>query len=266
MVKIAIRDDDASFFTHPEDILNVYSDLGDFPISYAVVPYMLTNSYNGGNCKELKDNNVPRWFGENKELVETMKKLIALGRIEILLHGFTHEYHLVGGEILPEFLWRSAQDSEAVIANGKKYLEEVFGVKINWFVAPSNMINSANFYPIIENGMNFSGLISLSFNRPKTFKSFKNYLFRFFHRAFHKFGYPGLLDYGTHKEIYACPIVRGNYLYKMYAYCKKNNLPMVINSHYWDIRDNKSSRETLFDFVKFALNDGAKPCLISELL
>lgn len=62
MVKIAIRDDDASFFTHPEDILNVYSDLGDFPISYAVVPYMLTNSYNGGNCKELKDNKSPRWL------------------------------------------------------------------------------------------------------------------------------------------------------------------------------------------------------------
>lgn len=41
---------------------------------------------------------------------------------------------------------------------------------------------------------------------------------------------------------------------------------MVINSHYWDIRDNKSSRETLFDFIKYALKDGAKPCLISELL
>lgn len=266
MVKIVIRDDDASFFTRPEDVLNVYSELGDFPISYAVVPYMLTNSYDGGNCKELKNNKTPRWVGENIELVETMKKLISLGKIEVLLHGFTHEYHKVHGKILPEFLWRSPQECQSVIKDGKQYLEQVFGVKINWFVAPSNMISAANFQPIIDNGMNFSGLISLSFNRPKSLKSFKVFLFRFVHRIFHKFGYPGLLDYGTHKEIYACPIVRGKYLYRMYDYCKENGLPMVINSHYWDIRDNDESRQTLFDFIKFALKDGAKPCLISELL
>lgn len=40
MVKLAIRDDDANFFTKVEDIEFVYKDFEGFPISFAVVPHV----------------------------------------------------------------------------------------------------------------------------------------------------------------------------------------------------------------------------------
>ena len=41
MIKIAIRDDDMNFFTKVEDIKVVYKNFNYFPISFAVVPYVL---------------------------------------------------------------------------------------------------------------------------------------------------------------------------------------------------------------------------------
>lgn len=265
MVKLAIRDDDVSFFTNSEDILNVYSELGGFPISYAVVPYMLTNSYEGGNCKELIGNTQSRLVGENIELVRILKNEIKNNRAEILLHGYTHEYRKVGDKVLAEFLWRSPDECYEVIRSGKKHLEEAFGVDLKWFVAPSNLISRANFSSIIRNKMSYSGIINISMNRPINIKTISNYFFRFSKRIFHPFGYPGLLDYGTHQEIYACPILEGEYLYKIFDYCNANSLPMAINSHYWDIRDHEHTKRVLFSFIDYALSRGAVPSLLSNL-
>ena len=40
-MKLIIRDDDANFFTHPEDIEKAYSEIPDFPVSFAVVPMVV---------------------------------------------------------------------------------------------------------------------------------------------------------------------------------------------------------------------------------
>ena len=47
MIKIAIRDDDMNFFTKVEDIKVVYKNFNYFPISFAVVPYVLDVSTKG---------------------------------------------------------------------------------------------------------------------------------------------------------------------------------------------------------------------------
>lgn len=47
MVKLAIRDDDANFFTKVEDIEFVYKDFEGFPISFAVVPHVMDVSTKG---------------------------------------------------------------------------------------------------------------------------------------------------------------------------------------------------------------------------
>ena len=72
MVKIAIRDDDANFFTKVEDLQFVYKDFGDFPISYAVIPYVLDVSTKG-NCPDTKGNVYPMDVAENKELINYFK-------------------------------------------------------------------------------------------------------------------------------------------------------------------------------------------------
>lgn len=265
MVKLIIRDDDLSYFANAKD-LNVYDEISKFPISYAVVPHMLTNSYDGGMCEELKNNKQPKWIGENIELVDSLIERIKSHNVEILLHGYSHEYKKIGSKIVPEFMWRNSIESYNLISIGKKYLEDIFNININWFAAPSNVINSNSIRAVIANNINFSGIITPKLDRPISKKYIQNYFIRWGHRLTHDFGYPGILDYGTHKEIYACPIVTGKYLYNYYRYCKHNNLPMVVNSHYWDIRDNNNSRTILFDFVKYALADGAKPSLLSDII
>lgn len=55
MVKLAIRDDDANFFTKVEDIEFVYKDFEGFPISFAVVPHVMDVSTKRGHVLTQKE-------------------------------------------------------------------------------------------------------------------------------------------------------------------------------------------------------------------
>ena len=55
MIKLAIRDDDMNYFTKVEDLEKVYVGFNNFPISYAVVPYVLDVSTRGA-CPDTKGN------------------------------------------------------------------------------------------------------------------------------------------------------------------------------------------------------------------
>ena len=52
----------------------------------------------------------------------------------------------------------------------------------------------------------------------------------------------------------------------MYDYCDAHNLPMVINTHYWSLRDNDKQRTILLSFMKYAKDKGMEPILVSDLM
>ena len=56
------------------------------------------------------------------------------------------------------------------------------------------------------------------------------------------------------------------YLNRMFAFCKRIDCPMAINVHYWYLRDNPEVREDLIRFVKYALDKGAVPSTLSQIL
>ena len=265
MIKIAIRDDDTNFFTDSDDLLNVYSEINDVPISLAVIPYV---SGDNGECPESKNIGQDKFYiDKNIELVKFLKEMVKTGRYEILLHGMTHEYKNICSVKTPEMINR-AKDVNLCsdVLKAKKYLEVLFSCSISTFVAPNNAITTSGVNAVVNAGMNFSGIITYKKDRTLSIPYFKNYIVRWIFRIFEGVQYPGVLDYKTHFEINACSIYSYEYLIKMYSICKRKNLPLVINTHYWHPRDNPEIRSHVSMFIRYAIDDGAVPATISECI
>lgn len=264
MVKLIIRDDDCNYFTRPQDLEAVYKDIPEFPVTFAVVP-TITDCC--GGCPETKGNEVPRYIGDNKELVDYLRKRLRDGTCDVVLHGITHGYKFTEtGVKIPEMIWRNDESSlDVVIGSWKTKLETLLNYKLNCFVAPSNRIGRKALQAVYKNNLNFSGIVSIRFNRDLTLRALRNYSKRIYLRAVTKFAYPGLMDYGTHKELNANNHTDYDYLVRLFDYCDKHDYPLAINVHYWHMRENPDHYEGFFKFIKYALAHGAIPTKLSDI-
>lgn len=266
MIKLAIRDDDLNFFSKVEDVVEMYKPLGHFPISFAIVP-CVKDCNPEGLCPETKGNTVPSFIGENKELVAWLREGLRKGSLDVLMHGITHEYHFTPkGEKIAEMIWRKEPDLADIIGSFKSQLENQLDCKITVFVAPSNKISKYGLKCVVNNGMDFSGIVPITFNRDFTLINLSNYIRRWYYRIKDRLPYPNVLQYSDHKELNACTLQGYDYLVKMFKYCIKIESPMVINVHYWHLRENPEERKMLFSFIEYALNCGAVPATLSSLL
>lgn len=267
MVKLAIRDDDMNFFTKVEDVEFVYRDFNNFPISFAVIPKVKDVSTKGA-CPDTRGNTGPKDVTMNHELIAWLKQRIEMGVAEVLLHGETHEYKYIKGKRKAEMEWREDDGhlSDNIGAN-RKLLESTIGQTITCFVAPSNKIARKCMKAVCDNGLDFSGIVDIRFNRQLTPKNLYNYIKRWYLRAITNLPYPGVMQYSDHKEVNACLLQSYDYLVKIYKYCDRKQLPMVINVHYWHLRDNPEELEMLRRFViDYAIPHGAKPATVCEIL
>ena len=267
MIQIAIRDDDMNFFTKVEDIQFVYKDFHHFPISFAIIPAVKDISTKGA-CPETKGNQTPRLFEENLELVKWLKERLTLGEADVIFHGINHDYKYLKGKRFAEMEWRDNQsDLSSLIAEYKSTLEKALNYKINCFAAPSNKISKYCLSAVIENQMDYSGIVPINFQRELTVRNISNYLKRWRHRIIDNLPWPGVMKYSDHLEVNACLLQSADYLMKMFGYCVKHNLPMVINVHYWHLRDNPNELEMLRAFVMdYAIPNGAVPSTVSQIL
>ena len=208
MVKLAIRDDDMNFFTKVEDIEFVYKDFYEFPISFAVVPYVIDVSTKGA-CPDTKGNKEPKDVAENKELVLWVRQKIKKGKCDVLLHGIHHSYKFAdSGKKLAEMQWRNNQfNLDESLRLEKDRLSKLFDYPITCFVAPSNKITKYCLSQVVNAGLNFSGIIPIIPNVDLTFGNIKNYLKRWWLRTTVKLPYPGVLKYNNHMEVNACALL-----------------------------------------------------------
>ena len=266
MIKIAIRDDDVNYFTKVSDLKAVYQPIEYFPISYAVIPTVHDVS-TVGECSDTKGNMIPRYIGGNEELCSYISRLVKEKKGDILLHGITHQYKFINGKLNAEMEWRKNDDDlKHLIEYWKEDLSKLFDYSINCFVAPSNKITKSGIRAVYENDLNYSGIVPIKFKRNFTISALNNYIKRWNKRLLTKLPYPDILDYKTHKEINACILQSKNYLIKMFEYCNRINSPMVINVHYWHLRDNPAICKSLFEFIEYAVQKGAKPVTLSEIM
>lgn len=257
-MKFAIRDDDTAYFTKPEELEQAYDFVESGPVSLSVVPYTVAQ-HRDDVFPYGKDIQQDGYFplGENTELVGYLASSVQAGKYDILLHGYSHEYQKVNGQWTAEMKWKSQGQLAKEIPEGKKYLEELLSTKIKVFVAPNNHIDQKAISVISNLGMDYSGII-LHKDRKITLRYLANYCKRWTVRAVKKVPYPGVLDYGDHRELVAYTLDNVERLKNEYDICKKKNVPFVIYTHYWMVNFDPETKKMLMEIYKYVMSDGAE--------
>ena len=262
-MKFAIRDDDTSFFTKPDDLEKAYDFLNGGCVSLSVVPWTVPVH---------KDDVFPYGKGieygfydvaDNHELIDYLKEQIPQGKYDILLHGFSHEYSKIDGVWKAEMLWKSHDQLHEELPKGKTHLEDLFGSPISVFVAPNNAINQNAISVIEDLGMDYSGIIQKN-DRRVDMRYLVNFAKRWGYRAAKKIPYPGILDYGKHKELIAYTLDNYDRLVFEYQACKRKKQPFVVYTHYWQVNENPAIKDLLKRIYEFITKDGAELVALSE--
>ena len=150
-MRVALRDDDTSYFTEPDRLDAVYHDVWDrLPVSLAVVP----------RAAGFRDLAIPEKYWqagrafpleENPALVDRLRDHLQAGRVTIAQHGFTHEDFPGGSE------FQAAPDIERRLAEGRAYLEQLLNTRIRIFVPPHNALSKRGLAAVSAAGLNLLG-------------------------------------------------------------------------------------------------------------
>ncbi len=200
-MRFAIRDDDISYFTEPDQLEKVYSGIWEkCPISLAVIPF-LHGSANFVPDAHKNDRVYP--IGENKSLIRFIRKKINEGRVSVMLHGYSHRRDSAGHEFEHDSNLREK------IREGKQYLEGLFDTQIRCFVAPNHAFSKEGMLAVSSNGLDIVGAPSVK-ARPKVIglRHMTNMIRLSVFRAMNKgVKYHCALSYGSHRELYCYGIV-----------------------------------------------------------
>jgi len=88
-----IRDDDTSFFTSPDELVEAYEKIWIYgPVNLAIIPYCVKTFNNGQENNFFQDLSTQFFIGDNKKLVVFLKRMINERKVNIMLHGYNHSY------------------------------------------------------------------------------------------------------------------------------------------------------------------------------
>lgn len=239
-MKVALRDDDTSYFTDPDRLDAVYHDVWDrLPVCLAVVPHAMG----------FADKAVPEKYWqshrsypleENAALVARLKDLKTAGRVTIAQHGFTHEDFADGHE------FQAAPDLESRLARGQAYLEQLLGAKIRVFVPPHNALSKRGLRAVSSAGLNLLGSF-LSFRpsmrpwEPRTLGNWwrvRGYRSAMQRTKADRLIYPHVLRYRHHAEFGCHTLIPGTTLEELvrgFDEARKAGGHFCLATHYWEV-------------------------------
>jgi predicted deacetylase len=254
-MKVAIRDDDTSFFTTPDALTAVYGDVWDrAPVCFAVVPFAIGYEQPG----------IPRehWHsGEmfplqrNTALVAFLRELVRAGRATIALHGCTHQDYPDGYE------FEAAPDPEERVRRGRAYLEALLDCRISLFVPPHNALSKRGLAAVSAAGMNILGSF-LSFRasmRPWEARTLPNWwAIQRYRRATGRtrrdpLVYPRVLRYARHAEFGCHSLVPGTGIDALehgMREAQRAGGDFCLATHYWEI--DGALKQVMRAFLDFA--------------
>jgi predicted deacetylase len=239
-VKVALRDDDTSYFTAPEAVERIYGDIWSrVPICLAVVPFAI--GYRNPGIPE------PHWHsGEafaldrNDALTAALREWLVARRVTVALHGYTHEDFANGYE------FEAAPDPERRVADGRSFLRRVLAAPIAIFVPPHNALSKRGLAAVSAAGLNLLGSF-LSFRpsmRPWDWRTPLNFWrVRRFRAAtgrtrHDRFVYPHVLRYRNHAEFGCHSLVPGTTLDELkrsFDEARALDGHFCLATHYWEI-------------------------------
>ena len=254
-MKVALRDDDTSYFTEPGRLEAVYHDVWNrIPVGLAVIP----------QAAGFVDKAIPEKYWDagrsfpldgNAALVESLRKLVKDGRVSISQHGFTHEDYPDGHE------FQAAPDIESRLVQGQAYLERVVDTKIRVFVPPHNALSKRGLKAIDASGLNLLGSF-LSFRpsmrpwdvrTPANWWRIKQYRDTTGRTKADRLVYPHPLRYRNHAE-FGCygliPNTTFDELKRGFDEARAAGGHFCVATHYWEVDD--TLKRVLVQFLDYA--------------
>ena len=254
-MKFAIRDDDTSYFTRPEQLEQVYHDVWDrVPIGLAVVPH----------AAGFVDKAIPEKYWdagrafpleENPAIVQSLRDLLKAGRVTIAQHGFTHEDFPDGYE------FQAAPDLESRLARGQAYLEGVLGTRIRVFVPPHTALSKRGIAAVSAAGLNLLGSF-LSFRpsmRPWETHTLPNwwrirqYRSRTGRSKADRMVYPHVIRYRGHGEFGCHALIPGTTFEQLQAAFDEARAAgghFCVATHYWEV--DAALKTVLLQLIDYA--------------
>jgi len=239
-MKVALRDDDTSYFTPPARLHDVYGAVWDrIPVCLATVPFAIGYPQ-AGIPREHWQSGQSFPLAEHAALVDELKSLEAAGRVTIALHGYTHQDYPSGYE------FQAAPDPERRVRDGLAYLQQLLGTTIRIFVPPHNALSKRGLAAVSAAGLNLLGSF-LSFRpsmRPWEWRTLVNYwrIRRFRaasgRRRHDRFIYPYVLRYSRHAEFGCHSLIPGTTfedLKRGFDEARSLGGDFCIATHYWEI-------------------------------
>lgn len=263
-MKVAIRDDDTCYFTEPEEIISAYDFIwGTGIVSLSVTPFAVPNHKNGKAPFGIYP------FGEydiknNRKLCGFLRESYSQKKIDVLLHGYSHEYKCLNGKWKSEMIWKDYELLNRQIREAKLRLEEVINGPVTVFVPPTNAIGKKGIAAIENYGLDLSGIIQIN-DRNIDVYYLKNFAKRWITRVIYGIPYGGLLIYKDHKELNAYTVDKYERLLKEYKYCKRKGFPFVFYTHYWALNSNERLKTDIKRFYEYIIEDGAEIVSLSSL-
>jgi len=248
-MKFAIRDDDVSYFTSPQELIGNYNKVWDFcPVSFSVVPFHACTK-SAGIPREYWSGKEIFPVGDNKELVSFLRDKIKCGKVSITLHGYSHKNNHNTYE------FDTKRDLTDQVKQGKEYLESLFDIEIKVFVPPHNTISSKGMEAVIANGLDIVNIASFRLSkRPFNLINIMPFIKQKAFRLKYKRKYPYVLDCYNHKEIgyYSLtPDINYEKLKDDYDFCREMNGSFILSTHYWEFNakqtyDNNQKMKDVF--------------------
>ena len=265
----AVRDDDCSYFTNPEQLDQVYGAYWErLPISLAVIPFAVP-VHKGRVLGEGFDPARPMPLEENRPLVRYLREKVCKGQVEILLHGHTHEYAQTRAGWQPEYVWKPAERLARETLQGKQYLEQLLNTRIQVFVPPSDRIGAGGVAAVRKAGLNLSGAMGLGGDRPLSWDYCLAYAKRWGTRLLHGTHYPSTLRYGGHAELAAYTLtacVDQADLKSKLMHPRLRDAPFVLATHYWEFAEQVDMGARLAELVDIAQQEGRTFTTVSRCI
>jgi predicted deacetylase len=239
-MKVALRDDDTSYFTDPDRLEAVYHDVWHrIPVGLAVVPH----------AAAFVDKAIPEKYWdagrafpleENAALVRALRDHVKAGRVTIAQHGFTHEDFPDGHE------FQAAPDLESRLARGQAYLEGVLGTRIRVFVPPHNALSRRGLTAVSGAGLNLLGSF-LSFrpsmrrwdvNTPGNWLRIRRYRSATGRSRRDRFVFPHVIRYRRHAEFGCHGLIPGTTfedLKRGFDEARAAGGHFCLATHYWEV-------------------------------
>ncbi|HEX3244498.1 MAG TPA: DUF2334 domain-containing protein [Chloroflexota bacterium] len=258
-MRFAIRDDDTSFFTAPEQLERVYGDTwDDIPISLAVVPFH-ASTRSGAVPPEYWTGDREFATADNDALVQYLQEQIQRNRVSVLLHGYNHKNYQGG------FEFQIADHLLDRIVKGKAELERLFDVPVRTFVPPHNALSRRGLEAVDQSGLNVLGSF-LWFSprqRPWDRATLRNFIrvWSFRRRTgrgrHDRMVYPGPLRYGNHAEMGCHGLIPGTSLETLvrgFDEARQLGGDFCLATHYWEF--DSAMSDTLRGLLDHARNAG----------